>query len=100
LGDSIGEAVVDAAMGFIGRTIGRRVRRTLEERVMPAMAVRQQEMTRQRMAIAERHPDLRACLTDKVIFLAGGSRVLPMPNLARPLIIDQADARVARLRSG
>jgi hypothetical protein len=92
LGDSIGEAVVDAAMGFLGRTIGRRVRRTLEERVVPAMAVRQQEMTRQRMAIAERHPDLRFCLNDKVVFLAGGTRVLPLTSAMQVTTVEQSDA--------
>jgi hypothetical protein len=100
LGDSIGEAVVDAAMGFIGRAIGRRVRRTLEERVMPAMAAGQQEMTRQRMAIAERHPDLRFCLNDKVVFLAGGTRVLPLAAGMKVTTVEQSDAIVAQLRNG
>jgi hypothetical protein len=100
LGDSIGEAVVDAAMGFIGRAIGRRARRTLEERVMPAMAAGQQEMTRQRMAIAERHPDLRFCLNDKVVFLAGGTRVLPLTSAMQVTTVEQSDAIVAQLRGG
>src|SRR5579864_5410768 len=100
LGDGIGEAVVDAAMGFLGRAIGRRVRRTLEERVVPAMAVRQQEMTRQRMAIAERHPDLRFCLNDKVVFLAGGTRVLPLTSAMQVTTVEQSDAIVAQLRGG
>jgi hypothetical protein len=57
-------------------------------------------MLREQIAIAERYPDLRACLTDNVIFLAGGSRVLPMSSLRRGLTLEQADAAVAQLRNG
>jgi hypothetical protein len=103
LGDDIAGAAMGIAAGaaakFIGRKIGRKVQAAMTERVLPAMAARQQDVLQTQIAIAERHPDLRACLTDKVIFLAGGSRVLPMPNLARPLTIDQADALVAQLRN-
>jgi hypothetical protein len=56
-------------------------------------------MLREQIAIAERHPDLRACLNDQVIFLAGGSRALPMPDLAS-VTREQADAMVASLRDG
>jgi hypothetical protein len=102
--DSIEDAVaglaMDAATKFIGRAIGRRVKRAYEERVVPAMAARQEAMLREQIAIAERHPDLRACLTDQVIFLAGGSRVLPMSSLGRGLTLEQADAMVAQLRNG
>jgi len=62
------------------------------------MASRQDAMLREQIAIAERHPDLRACLTDKVVFLAGGNRVLPMPSLGGSFTVEQADALVARLR--
>ena len=96
-----------AATKFIGRAIGRRVKRAYDERVAPAMAARQQAMAgrqetmlREQIAIAERHPDLRACLTDQVIFLAGGSRVLPMSSITGGITVDQADALVAQLRNG
>jgi hypothetical protein len=89
-----------AAAKFVGRAIGRRVKRAYDERLAPAMAARQEAMLREQIAIAERHPDLRACLTDQVIFLAGGSRVLPMPNLAGGITLEQADAMVATLRAG
>ena len=59
---------------------------------MPAMAAKQEAMLREQIAIAERHPDQRACLTDQVIFLAGGSRVLTMSSLSRGLTLEQADA--------
>jgi hypothetical protein len=34
------------------------------------------------------------------VFLAGGSRVLPMAGLTGTLTVEQADALVARLRDG
>jgi hypothetical protein len=108
IGESIGEALGDdiagAAMGmaarFIGRQIGRRVQTTMNEKVMPTIMAKREDMLRQQIAIAERHPGLRACLTDKVVFLAGGSRVQPMPNLAGPFTAEQSDALVASLRDG
>lgn len=99
IGDDIAGAVIGEAAKFIGRAIGRRVQRTIAERVQPAMAAQQEAMLRNQIAIAERHPDLRGCMNDQVIFLAGGNRVLPLPNLMT-LTVDQADAIVATLRSG
>jgi hypothetical protein len=92
--------VMGAAAKFAGRAIGRRVKRAYDERVAPAMAARQEAMLREQIAIAERHPDLRACLTDQVIFLAGGRRVLPMSGVTGGITVEQADALVARLREG
>ena len=97
--DDIAGVVLGEAAKFIGRAIGRRVQRRYTERVQPAMAANQEAMLRNQIAIAERHPDLRACMNDQVIFLAGGNRVLPFPNLMT-LTIEQADAMVATLRSG
>jgi hypothetical protein len=99
IGDDIAGVVVGEAAKFIGRAISRRLQRTLTERVQPALAANQDAMLRNHIAIAERHPDLHGCMTDQVIFLAGGSRVLPFPNLMT-LTVDQADAMVATLRSG
>src|SRR5712691_2414005 len=79
-GDEVADVVLTAATRFIGRAIGRRVKRTYE-RVQPTLAAKQEAMLREQIAIAERHPDLRACLTDQVIFLASGSRVLPMAGV-------------------
>ena len=98
LGDDIAGAAISAATRFIGRKIGRKMQQTFDDQVLPTLAARRDTMLRQQIAIAERHPDLRACLTDKVIFLAGGSRVLPMPNLGGNLTVEQADALVAQLR--
>jgi len=99
--------VVDAATKFVGRAISRRLKRAFDERVVPAMAARQEQMAgrqqgmlQEQIAVAERYPDLRACLNDQVVFLAGGSRVAPMPDLSRGVTLQQADALVAQLRNG
>jgi hypothetical protein len=103
---------MDAATKFAGRAISRRLKRAIDERVVPAMAARQDAMGRQQamerqegmlreqIAIAERYPDLRACLSDKVVFLAGGRRSLPMPRDLSGITMAQADAIVAQLRNG
>jgi len=46
----------------------------LNQQVVPAMAAKQEEMLRTQIAIAERHPDLCACLNDQVVFLTGEPR--------------------------
>lgn len=102
--DALGEGVAGLAMGaaakFIGRRIGQRVQQTIQDQVLPNIAAKRDEMLRTQISIADRHPDLRACLADKVVFLAGGNRFLPMPNLAGPLTVEQADQLVAQLRNG
>ena len=97
LGEDIAGAAVSAAMGFAARAISKRVERAMTERVVPTVMARQQTVFQTQIEIAQRHPDLCACLTDNVIFLAGGSRVLPMPNLMT-VTVDQADQLVAQLR--
>jgi hypothetical protein len=102
LGDDIAGAALGAAAGFLGRAIGRRIQDSVSQRVAPAMAAmaaKREEMLRTQIAIAERHPDLYACLNYQMVFLAGGSRTAPMPNLAT-VTVEQADALVANLRSG
>ena len=104
--EDIAGAVLGAATGaaakFLSRQVGRRMQDRLTQQVIPAMAAKQQNlqtMLQTQIAIAERHPDLCACLNDQVIFLTGGSRTLPMPNLMT-VTVEQADAMVARLRDG
>jgi hypothetical protein len=101
--DSIDQAISDVALGaaarFIGRAVAKRVQRVVNERVMPTVSANQEATLREQIAIAEQHPDIRACITDKVIFLAGGNRVLPIPNLTT-LTAPQADALVTQLRQG
>jgi len=95
---AIAEAVLGAATNVVGRAIGRRMRRVFEEKVAPAMAARQESVMRDRMVIAERHPDLRACLNDQVIFLAGGTRTMPLAQAMSVRTPEQSDALVAQLR--
>lgn len=98
--DQIAGAAIGAATRFIGRRIGRKMQQAYTERLQPAMAAKREEMLRETAAIAERHPGLRACLTDRVIFLAGGSRTVPLDNFTGPLTAERADALVAQLSEG
>lgn len=98
IGDDIAGAVAQAGMRFVGRALARGIGNKLNQAV-PAMLAKQQEMLQTQITIAERHPDIRACLTDHVIFLDGGGRTLPMPSL-NTLTVEQADALVAQLRNG
>jgi hypothetical protein len=98
LQDAVADVVLGAMTKGIGRVIGRKMRQAYNERVAPAMAARQDSVLRDRMAIAQRHPDLRACLNDQVIFLAGGTRTLPLASAMQVRTVDQADALVAQLR--
>jgi hypothetical protein len=102
-GDDIAAAALGAATGaaakFLGRAISRRVQDKLQQQVLPAMAAKQQGLLQAQIEIAERHPDLCACLNDQVIFLTGGTRTLPMPNLMT-VTVDQADTMVNTLRNG
>lgn len=101
--DGLEQAVTDVALGaaarFIGRAVSRRLQRTVSERVLPVVAASKETALREQVAIAERYPGIRACLTDSVIFLAGGSRVLPMPDISH-ITLQQADALVAQLKEG
>jgi len=98
--DAIAEAVLGAATKAVGRVIGRKMRQAYNERVAPAMAARQEAVLQERLAIAQRHPDLRACTRDQVIFLVGGTRVLPLASAMRVRTVEQSDALVAQLRGG
>jgi hypothetical protein len=100
LEDDLAGVALTAAARFLGRAIGRRVQRTYSQQVQPALAAKHEAMLRTQIAIAERHPDLRACLNVQVIFLVGGSRVLPMAGVTGMLTVEQSDALVARLRDG
>lgn len=103
VGGSVGDDIAGLAMGaagrFLGRAIGRRVERAMTEKILPAMQARGQQTLATQMAIAQRYPDLRACMTDKVIFLAGGGRTAPLDSVNLSAVtLEQADALVASLR--
>jgi hypothetical protein len=95
--DLVGLAL-GGASGLIGRAVGKRVQAAAGQ-AQAALAQRRDAMLRTQIAIADKHPDVCACFGDQVIFLAGGQRTLPMPNLAT-LTVEQADELVAALRSG
>jgi hypothetical protein len=97
--DYLGDGIAGAASGLLGRAIGRRVQRAMTEKVLPAVQARAQAAGRNQQELAQRHPDLCACLTDKVFFLAGGTRVAPMSSL-RGMTPQQVDELVASLRDG
>ena len=97
-GDIAG-AVMGAAMKFAARAAARRIGAKFNAAV-PAMMAKQEAMLRQQIAIAERHPDLCACMTDQVIFLAGGSRTAPFTGATMSMTVEQSDALVAQLRDG
>jgi hypothetical protein len=96
--EAIGDAVLGSATKAIGRIIGRKMRQAYNERIVPAMAARQEAVLNDRVAIAQRHPDLRACLKDQVVFLVGGTRVLPLASAMQVRTVEQSDALVAQLR--
>lgn len=99
LGEDLAGVALTAATRFIGRAIGRRVQRAMTERVMPAVTAQGEAIAREQIAIAEKYPGLRACMTDQVIFLAGGSRVMPLQGVNLGAItVAQADQLVARLQ--
>jgi hypothetical protein len=76
------------------------VQRALNEQVLPAVAARRDALVQEQTAIAQRYPGLRACLTDKVVFLAGGHRTVPLSSVSGPFTMAQADALVAQLSGG
>jgi len=98
----IANLVLDTAGHFIGKAIGKRLNRTYQERISPAVeeqASRAGEQSRQEQAtIIERHPDLRGCTHDEVLFVVGGTRVAPFTDVM-PITLAHADALVDTLRA-
>ena len=105
-----GGAAVGAALGFAGRAIGRRVKKVVEEQVVPVMQAQAAQARNARAeqlfaqaqadqdAIVARYPGLRVCMKDQAVFLDGGSRTVPVSEIPMPVTLAQADAVVARLR--
>lgn len=105
IGQDVANAVLGGATRFLGRAIGRKVQKTFEERVIPAMQARaaqvqqqQQQARSDQAAIVAKYPDLRGCLHDQVVFLDGGSRVVPISEIRMPITMASADEVVSRLR--
>jgi len=96
LGQGLAEIGIAVAAEVLRRTVGRALRRRYQDRVVPRIQQRHQELRRRQMELAERYPQLRYCPTDRVLFLPGYTRTLP---LDRFLAADQPDAAVAVLRA-
>jgi len=95
----IANIVLGAAGRFIGKAIKNRMQRVAEERIVPTLNARAEQQRQEMAAIAQRYPELRACLRDHVIFLAGGTRTVPLSQVSLPQVtLAQADAIVAQLR--
>jgi hypothetical protein len=106
LAQDIAGAVLGAAFKFAGRGIGKRMQKAYEEKIAPAVAAKAAQARQQwqpsaddQAAIVQRYPDLRGCMRDQVIFLAGGSRTVPITEIRMPVTLAQADAIVGRLRA-
>ena len=103
--DDIGAALLVTALGFAGRALARRMRRAYDAKLAPAMEAkaalwRQQwkQSAAEQDTIVARYPELRGCTKDKVVFLDGGSKTVPVKELKVPVTLAQADEVVARLR--
>jgi hypothetical protein len=106
LAQDIAGAVLGAAFKFAGRGIGKRMQKAYEERIAPAVAAKAAQARQQwqpspddQAAIVQRYPDLRGCMRDQVVFLAGGSRTVSITEIRMPITLAQADAIVDRLRA-
>ena len=101
-GQDIADAVLGSATALIGRAIGKRMRRTFDEKIGPALQGRAEQSVQQSRleqdAIVQQHPDLRGCMRDQVIFLAGGSNTMPMSDIPMPITAAQADVLIGRPR--
>jgi hypothetical protein len=104
--EDLGSAAVGMAAAMISRAIGKRVRRSFEQRIGPALdarlaqAMAQQQQSRLDQAeIVARYPELRGCLRDEVVFLADQGQVVPISEIPMPITLAGADALVNRLRA-
>jgi hypothetical protein len=104
IGADITNAVMGTAFRFVGRAIGKRVQKTIQDRVVPAMQAKAAQAQQQwqqsksdQAAIVAKYPDLRGCMHDQVVFLQGGNNVVPISEIRMPVTLAQADAIVERL---
>lgn len=103
-----GQGAADAVLGLAGhlfaRKVGKRVRRAYAERIAPALDAQAQQAQQDwdqsladQATIISRYPNLRGCLRDQVLFMAGGTEVVPISALQLPVTLAQADSLAARL---
>jgi hypothetical protein len=105
IGQDIAGAVLGGATRFLGRAIGKKIQKTFEERVVPAMQAKAAQQQQQwqdsradQAAIIAKYPDLRGCTKDQVVFFEGGSRVVPLSEIKMPVTMASADAVASKLR--
>jgi len=98
-GQDVANAVLSSAAHLIGRAVGRRMQRTFDDQVMPTLEAKADQARQEQIAIAERYPEMRCCMSDQVIFLDGGTRVVPLAEVANDITLARADAVVAQLRA-
>ena len=98
--------MLGAAAKFAGRGFAKRLQKAYEEKIAPAVAAKAAQARQQwqpsaedQAAIVQRYPDLRGCMRDQVVFLAGGSRTVPITEIRMPITLASADALVDRLRA-
>jgi hypothetical protein len=106
IGQDIANAVLGSAFKFVGKRMAKKMQQAYEERVQPAMqakAAQTQQQWQQSKAdqdtIVQRYPDLRGCMQDQVLFLEGGTRVVPITEIRMPVTVAQADTIVDQLRA-
>jgi hypothetical protein len=97
----LANVILDTAGHFLGKAIGKRVRRSLQERVVSTLEAQagQQASQQNQVAIIQRYPQPRGCLHDAVLFLAGAARVVPISDLRFSILLAEADELVGRLGS-
>ncbi|HEY6276860.1 MAG TPA: hypothetical protein VIX86_11070 [Streptosporangiaceae bacterium] len=102
LGQSLFDFAVASTAYLLRQTVGRRLKQYYRERLLPEAGEAREAHRRNQLQLAERYPDLRVCISDQMIFVAGGSRAIPLDRLARhrPADLDAAiGALVAELRA-
>lgn len=106
IGQDIANAVLGGAGRLLGRAIAKKAQKAFQDRVVPAMQARaaqaQQQMQQSRndqAAIVAKYPDLRGCLHDQVVFLAGGVNTVPISQIPMPVTLASADLLVGRLHA-
>jgi hypothetical protein len=104
-GPDLGETIFDFAMAVTAHvlrvTVGRRMKQAYQQRIAPEIARGRQASLSQQLQLAERHPELRICTVDQMVFLPGGNRAVPASQIFRPHVSPDAalDALVAELRA-
>lgn len=101
LGETVFEFTIAVTAQVLRRTVGHRLKQAYRQRLGPEIARARQASIRQQLQLAERHPDLRVCTVDQMVFVAGGSRAVPVSHLFRQQTSPDAaiDALAAELRA-